>query len=85
VIARGLPTDAYRIKSKIYYFPYFRGLEKTSIAMSFFFLTQRNSPGLISLQRSVGVEHKVCGGPELFDMSGSDSSKACLLNTLTLR
>lgn len=45
----------------------------------FIFLTQRNSPGLISLQQSVGVEHTVCGGPELFDMSGSDSSKACLL------
>jgi len=39
--------------------------------------------GLISLQQSVGVEHSLWG-PELFDMSGSDSSKACLLKLVRM-
>jgi hypothetical protein len=43
-----------------------------------YFLTQRNSRGLISLQQCVGAEHSLWG-PELFDMPGSDSSKARLL------
>jgi hypothetical protein len=72
--ARALGTLA----RKIHIFPYFRRLQKTLLLQCLNFLTQRNSRDLFFLQQSCGAEHSLWGSA-LFDMSGSDSPKVCLL------